>query len=117
LHDISKFHTIQNGGDHCAIGGERARELGLHVVAPLIERHVAIGEWDPDGPVTEAELINYSDKRVRHTDIVTLDERFDDLLERYGKTDVIRARITEHWKTVKKMEAKIMERLDEQDRF
>lgn len=117
LHDISKFHTIENGGNHCVIGGERARELGLDAIAPIIERHVDIGEWDPEGPVTEAELINYADKRVRHNEIVTLDERFEDLLERYGITGAAQERITAHWQTVKRLQDKVMSRVAEGERF
>ncbi len=30
--------------------------------------------------------MNYADKRVKHTSIVTLSERFEDLLIRYGTT-------------------------------
>jgi len=35
-------------------------------------------------PISEEELINYSDKRVMHTSVVTLSERFVDLQNRYG---------------------------------
>ncbi len=38
------------------------------------------------GPVTEAVLVHYADKRVKHTTIVSLAERFQDLKERYGKS-------------------------------
>jgi uncharacterized protein len=117
LHDISKFFTIQNGGNHCTIGGARARELGLCAIVPIIERHVDLGEWDPQGPVTEVELINYADKRVCHTEVVTLAERFDDLLHRYGKTQKARTRITGNWDVIKKLEEKIMGRIPVVNRF
>ena len=33
-------------------------------------------------------FILYADKRARHDEFVTLEERYTDLYERYGKTDV-----------------------------
>ena len=35
--------------------------------------------------ITEEEIVNYADKRVQHDCIVSLEERFNDLMERYGK--------------------------------
>jgi len=34
--------------------------------------------------VTEEEVVNYADKRVQHDRIVSLEERFSDLKDRYG---------------------------------
>ena len=112
LHDIRKFHTVTEGGNHAKLGARWALEHGYGEVAPLIERHVALGLWDPRGPVTEAELVNYADKRVRHTELVSLDERFEDLLQRYGTSEKARKRIGEHWATVRELEAKIFKQLE-----
>ncbi len=112
LHDIEKMNSIESGGDHCAMGAETLTGLGLAELAPLVGRHVNLGPWDPDGPVTEVELVNYADKRVRHTEHVGLDERFHDLLERYGKSEKARERIREHWETVRALERKIFGFLD-----
>lgn len=111
LHDVKKPHTIQNGGDHALLGGERATELGFAELAPLIARHVDLGEWSTEGPVTESELLNYADKRIRHEELVSLDERFADLLERYGKHERARERIRLHWDTMRAVERKIFSRL------
>jgi hypothetical protein len=35
--------------------------------------------------ISEEEVVNYADKRVQHDQIVTLEERFSDLKNRYGK--------------------------------
>jgi hypothetical protein len=35
--------------------------------------------------ITEEEIVNYADKRVQHDRIVSLEERFSDLMDRYGK--------------------------------
>jgi putative nucleotidyltransferase with HDIG domain len=111
LHDISKLHTIHHGGDHATVGAQRVGELGCEELAPLVQRHVDIGPWSPDGPVTEAELVNYADKRVRHEELVSLEDRFTDLLERYGTTDRARERIHSFWRAMSEMEIKIFRRL------
>lgn len=107
LHDVMKMKSIESGGNHATLGGERVAELGFEELAPLVARHVDLGVWDPAGPVTEAELVNYADKRVRHTEVVTLDERFHDLVERYGKSEKAVERIKEHWLVVSRVEKKI----------
>lgn len=107
LHDISKYASIKGGGNHALLGGERVVELGFEELAPLVARHVDIGSWEAEGPVTEAELVNYSDKRVKHVEIVSLVERFDDLVTRYGRTEKAVEKITEHRHTLFAIEKKI----------
>lgn len=46
-----------------------------------------------DNPITLPLLISYADKRVTHSRIVTLDERFENLYERYGHNERSRSRI------------------------
>jgi uncharacterized protein len=111
LHDIDKMTSIRDGGDHCALGAATMERLGLPQIAPLVARHVNLGLWDPEGPVTEAELVNYADKRVRHTEMVSLSERFEDLMARYGHTAEARARIESHRRTMFELERKIFSRL------
>ena len=85
LHDIAKAPCLESRLDHAAEGGRVLRELGLAGVAAVVERHVHLGPWDPRGPVTEAEVVNYADKRVLYEGVVSLEERFRDLILRYGK--------------------------------
>lgn len=107
LHDISKMRSIESGGDHAALGGERVTELGFGELSAIVARHVNLGQWDPDGPVTEVELVNYADKRVRHVEVVSLEERFHDLVERYGNSEKRVEIIKAHWQTLKLVETKI----------
>ena len=111
LHDVRKFHTIQFGGNHGLLGGEAVREFGYPQLAPMVERHVNLGVWDPDGPVTEVELINYADKRVRHTQTVSVQTRFDDLVARYATTEEARERIEEQRRIMLALEYKIYRQL------
>jgi len=112
LHDIAKAPCIESHLDHAAEGGRVLRELGLEAVAAIVERHVHLGEWNPRGPVTGAEVVNYADKRVLYIRVVSLPERFRDLIVRYsqGRTD-IEERIRRNWATMEAVEAKIFGRL------
>ena len=112
LHDIAKAPCLESHLDHAAEGGRVLRELGLDAVAAIVERHVHLGDWNPRGPVTGAEVVNYADKRVLYVQVVSLPERFRDLIVRYGKgrTD-IEERIRRNWATMEAVEAKIFGRL------
>lgn len=108
LHDISKAACLASHRDHAREGGEVLRREGYGSVAALLERHVELGAWDPEGPVTEAEVLNYSDKRVRHDEVVTLAERFEDLVIRYGSRHPgAEARIRCNWDVTRALERKI----------
>jgi len=112
LHDIAKAPCLESHLDHAAEGGRVLRELGLDAVGAIVERHVQLGEWNPRGPVTGAEVVNYADKRVLYFQVVSLPERFRDLIVRYGRgrTD-IEERIRRNWATMEAVEAKIFGRL------
>jgi len=84
LHDIAKVPAIYAGVKHSDMGADMMRDLGFVEVEPLVRQHVLLDDYTQNGAVTEAELVNYGDKRVTHDRIVTLKERFDDLYIRYG---------------------------------
>jgi uncharacterized protein len=112
LHDIAKAPCLESRLDHAAEGGRVLRELGLPAVAEVVERHVHLGPWDPRGPVTAAEVVNYADKRVLYEDVVSLEERFRDLIARYGRGHFeFEERIRRNWATMEAVEAKIFGRL------
>lgn len=112
LHDIAKAPCLESRLDHAAEGGRVLRVLGLETVAAIVERHVLLGDWNPLGPVTAAEVVNYADKRVLYIRVVSLPERFRDLIVRYsrGRTD-IEERIRRNWATMEAVEGKIFGRL------
>lgn len=88
LHDIAKMQSLLNGEDHAKAAASILRDYGYGSVAEIAERHVAIDDaMEQTTALTEVHVVNYADKRVRHTEIVNLSERFLDLLERYGKTE------------------------------
>jgi putative nucleotidyltransferase with HDIG domain len=86
LHDISKMTSLQVGEGHPQSGALLLSRLGYPEVAEIVRQHVILDDGIYAGPVTEPVLVHYADKRVKHTAIVSLAERFRDLKERYGKT-------------------------------
>lgn len=108
LHDIAKTRSIKNRElRHDLIGGEMLRKIGLNEIAEIVENHVVFTGYLPDGPLTEKEIIYYSDKRVMHDRIVTVHARVDDLVERYGINDRVKALIIKNREFVLDLEAKI----------
>jgi uncharacterized protein len=96
LHDIAKAHCLRTGENHALVGGRMVRQMGYPRVARIVEDHVNIAASDLQLPVNESVLVNYADKRVKHTEVVSLQERFGDLVERYGVTIQRRARLTQY---------------------
>ena len=85
LHDVAKAECLQTKKDHAVAGCQFLREMGYEKVGKVVAEHVRLScEKDPVR-VSEEEVVNYADKRVRHDRIVSLRERFNDLKERYGK--------------------------------
>lgn len=90
LHDIAKSYTIRHGGSHAQLGAAWVREeTGNPLLAQAVLFHV---EWpwsggdmdDVKDPMRLPIIVAYADKRVRHAEVVSVRERFDDLLVRYG---------------------------------
>jgi putative nucleotidyltransferase with HDIG domain len=86
LHDITKMKSLEIGEGHPQSGAHLLSRLGYPQVAEIVRQHVVLDDGISSGPVTEAVLVHYADKRVKHTTIVSLGERFRDLKERYGKS-------------------------------
>lgn len=90
LHDLAKSYTIYYGGDHAKLGaGWVMQETQNPAIAQAVIAHVL---WFFDGgelaidknPCTLPILISYADKRVQHDRLVSLEDRFADLIKRYG---------------------------------
>lgn len=113
LHDIAKMQSILSGEDHAKAAAALLLSYGYDNVAEIAERHVAIDDaMERTAVLTEVHIVNYADKRVRHTEIVELSERFLDLLERYGKTEEQRVRINITLEKARSLENRIFSFLD-----
>ena len=91
LHDIAKVASFQTRENHSLAGARLLRELGFPEVAEVVRQHVVLDSGADHGRITEAALVHYADKRVKHTEIVSLGDRFADLKERYGKSPEARS--------------------------
>ena len=87
LHDITKMEGIESRQDHAQTGRRLLAELGFRRIGEIVGEHIRLREAREAHRLTEEEIINYSDKRVMHTEIVTLQERFADLKRRYELKD------------------------------
>ena len=85
LHDIGKTASLKSGKDHSEIGRQICLENHLEEIADIVWEHVRLKAYHFDGDYSEKELVYYADKRVNHDKIVSLENRLDDILERYGK--------------------------------
>ncbi len=94
LHDLAKTYTIRFGGNHSQIGASWAMEhTGNPRIAQGVMHHV-FWPFEADVERDFAPLcVLYGDKRVAHDRLVSLEDRFRDLLDRYGASETIRARI------------------------
>lgn len=96
LHDLGKTYTIGHGGNHAQLGAAWVmRETRNGPVAQAVMFHV---NWPWDENVNNDAVllpffILYADKRVMHDAYVSLDERFEDLMVRYGVNDYSRMRL------------------------
>jgi uncharacterized protein len=85
LHDIGKYPCILDGTRHHDVRGEQILlEEGFPEVARIIVQHVLL-RVGPEAPVREEHVLYYSDKRVVHDEVVSLEDRFVYLLHTYAK--------------------------------
>jgi uncharacterized protein len=94
LHDLGKTHCLGTAIDHADWGARALEAAGYPEVAQVVREHVFLdAARDDSRAIREAEVVNYADKRVLHTRVVTLGERFADLKERYGVSPEAQSRI------------------------
>ena len=99
LHDITKTICFETKEDHAQTGYQLLKEMGYERVGEVVAEHVRLSEQRDPLIVSEEEIVNYADKRVEHDRIVSLEERFQDLKERYGKDQ----RVLEQFKKLEKI--------------
>jgi putative nucleotidyltransferase with HDIG domain len=87
LHDIAKTECLATQQDHAEAGAGLLEAMGYARVGEVVAQHIRLFKEQESSRVTEEEVVYYADKRVRHDEIVSLEERFMDLMERYGKDE------------------------------
>lgn len=86
LHDVKKLSP----NDHVIEGYELAKALGFPEVALIIKKHglYRLDDGDFVPKTWEGKIVFYADKRVKNDKIVSVDERFEYIRQRYKKDDV-----------------------------
>ncbi|NIO05589.1 MAG: HD domain-containing protein [Proteobacteria bacterium] len=110
LHDIAKTRSLREGGNHVEMGRQMVIKMGYPEVARIVGSHVDAGPEIAD-TIDEATVVNYADKRVQHDKVVPLEERFKDLLTRYGVSPDKRGRLQEMVRNVERLEERIFSRI------
>ena len=85
LHDIGKMPGLKTGEDHAALGAQMLDGIVHPAVSRIVKEHTSLVSSQAAGPITESLIVNYSDKRVMHDQVVSVEQRFEDLIERYAK--------------------------------
>ena len=85
LHDLTKSECFRTKEDHAQTGSRLLKGMGYARVGEVVAEHIHVLRRNDPSLVTEEEVVNYADKRVQHDRVVSLEERFNDLMERYGK--------------------------------
>jgi uncharacterized protein len=113
LHDIGKTPCLGTSRNHAEWGAQIVTDVGYPEVADLVREHIIVAS-DGGNPtlIREAELVNYADKRVLHTQVVTLAVRFADLRERYAKSREARHRLAALEEKARRLESKLFSHLD-----
>ena len=112
LQHITKTRSFCTKESHSETGGSLLMDMGYPEVGGIIRQHVLLDFYKTDSPISEQEIVNYSDKRVLHDRIVSLDERLEYIRQRYGKTNEFENRIQIMSQKTLSLENKIFSLLD-----
>ncbi len=111
LHDIAKARGLSTGERHEDVGARMLADWGYASLSPIVQEHVMLDPAILRGPITESLIVNYADKRVKHDQVVSLSDRFFDLIGRYAKTSEHRTWLREKFDLYLQLEARIFEHL------
>jgi uncharacterized protein len=107
LHDIGKTPCLGTSRNHAEWGAQMVNAVGYPEVAGLVREHIVTADGDDPAVIREAEVVNYADKRVLHTRVVTLADRFADLQERYAQSEEARRRLAAYEERTRRLETKL----------
>jgi len=112
LHDIAKTSCLVTRKNHAEEGSNICLRNGFEEIAPIVAEHVVLRNAPTDGRFSEKEIVYYADKRVNHHSIVSLEERRDYILERYGGNGKgLQQRITGNFNQCKALERALFQKL------
>lgn len=116
LHDIAKTRCLEEGCAHAETGAAICKDLGYPEIAEIVANHVLLSHFDQKrysrGEFNATEIVYYADKRVLHDRIVSLDERLEYILEKYGAGNLLRESvIKENFLHCQKLEIQLFSHL------
>jgi uncharacterized protein len=111
LHDITKTRSFRTREDHAETGARLLADLGYPEVAEIVGQHVRLDRYFASKSTTEAEIVNYADKRVLHDKIVPLSERMGYILEKYGSAPERKRDILLLWEKTERLEKRLFDGL------
>lgn len=111
LHDITKTRSFITGERHGDTGDEYLSARGYPEVGDIVRQHVRLRDPVNGGPLTEAEVVHYADKRVLHDGVVCLDERMRYIIQRYARNERHVVIFHEIWEETRLLEHKIFDPL------
>lgn len=117
LHDIAKTLCLKTDCLHAEAGRDICLQLGYPAMAEIVAEHVILRNFTIDlyrrGIFGAKELVFYADKRVLHDQVVSLGDRLEYILERYGNGDSLREkRIRENFDQALELEHLLFSFLD-----
>ncbi len=107
LHDITKRYSFNRPLDHALTGAKLLKKLGYIEVAGIVRQHVRLSPSRPPGRISEAEVVNYADKRVVNDKVTSLAERCAYIMDRYAKNAEARLFIDYYTRRIYELEAEI----------
>jgi putative nucleotidyltransferase with HDIG domain len=107
LHDLTKTESFKTREDHSWTASRLLKEMGYKEVAEVVAQHIWLSHDVDPLLVSEEEVVNYADKRVMHDRIVSLEERFNDLRNRYGRDQKSMDYLGRMERVIKEIEDKI----------
>jgi uncharacterized protein len=111
LHDIGKQRSLQTREDHAVLGAQMLDGMVHPAVSEIVRDHIYLDNSHIEGPLTESILVNYSDKRVKHDQVVSVRDRYHDLIERYAKSPAHRQLLLDKLDLYFELEQRIFSRL------
>jgi len=112
LHDLTKTQCLKTKEDHAMTSAQLLKGMGYERVGEVVAEHIQVSEGKDPLWVSEEEVVNYADKRVQHDRIVSLEERFSDLKDRYGKAEWLLGQLERLEKATSAIENKIFSILE-----
>jgi len=112
LHDITKTRSFDTKENHAETGGELLTRMGYPKTGDIIRQHVFLDSYIMNSSVSEQEIVNYSDKRVLHDQVVLLDKRLEYIHKKYGTQKGFKERMKIMWAKTESLEKKLFSHLD-----